>query len=65
MYKCPFCKSTNCEEINTRESVIVGQNQPLTTSINYSSDNYIEFVCTDCGIITKIDPYYYSKNDNN
>lgn len=65
MYECPFCASTNCEEINTHESVIISQNQPLTTSINCSSDNYVEFVCNDCGIVTKIDPMIYREENTN
>lgn len=67
MYKCPFCKSTNCEEISKYELPIIPQpNQPYTGFQHYShNDNLVEFVCNDCGIVTKIDPMIYKEENTN
>lgn len=51
MYKCPFCKSTNCEEVRDYGSSSRAI-QGLPT--NSYKDDFIEFVRNDCGIVTKI-----------
>lgn len=67
MYKCPFCQSTNCDELSNYELPIVPQpNQPFLGMRSYSyNDNLVEFVCNDCGIVTKIDPMIYKEENTN
>lgn len=67
MYKCPFCQSTNCDELSNYELPIVPQpNQPFLGMRSYSyNDNLVEFVCNDCGIVTKIDPMIYKEENPN
>lgn len=67
MYKCPFCQSTNCDELSNYKLPIVPQpNQPFLGMRSYSyNDNLVEFVCNDCGIVTKIDPMIYKEENTN
>ena len=55
MYKCPFCQSTNCEDIAKYDSPHFMQSLPT----NSYQEGLVEFVCNDCGIITKVDPRIY------
>ena len=57
--KCPFCKSENCEVIDKLQEVHIFH-QPVTPNITQSAnDKFVEFICNDCGIITKVDPKIY------
>ena len=62
MYKCPFCKSTDCEEL--RDYGMPQPNQPYF-GIDYNYNNsLVEIVCHDCGIVTKIDTSFYKDTSN-
>lgn len=61
MYKCPFCKSTDCEEL--RDHHIPQPNQPYFGASYSYNDDLVEMLCHDCGIVTKIDPHYYNTKD--
>lgn len=65
MYKCPFCKSTNCDELSKYDLPLVPQSdKPYMGIQNYSYyNNLIEFICNDCGIVTKIDPMIYEEEN--
>lgn len=58
MYKCPFCQSTNCDELKD-----YGYSSQVVTGIPKHSynDELSEFVCNECGIVTKIDPRIYKE----
>lgn len=62
MFKCPFCQSTDCEELRN-------YNVPIITPIeqmNYSyNDDLIDVLCHNCGIVTKIHPSYYKGAEDN
>lgn len=65
MFKCPFCQSTDCEELLKHPYPITPQyNQPFTGYPYPENDNCIEVLCRGCGIITKIDPYFYKGQDD-
>lgn len=61
MYKCPFCKSTNCEEL--RDYGMPQTNQSFTGSSYSYNDDLVELLCRDCGIVTKIDPRIYKSEE--
>ena len=55
-YKCPFCHSDNTEEI-TKPFGRVSNSWQNPYSV--MQDTNIEYVCLDCGQISKINPIYY------
>ena len=64
MLYCPHCKSHNIQEVpNLPPSYINQQNQTYTNYNPSYNDNFVEFVCCDCGIVTKIDPRIYKSQD--
>lgn len=67
MYKCPFCKSTNCDELSLYELPDpIQPDKPFLGMRPHSyNDNLVEFICNDCGIVTKIDPMIYKEEDAN
>lgn len=58
IYNCPFCKSENTTEI---------QDFPVGGRVYQSSDallketQYSEYVCNDCGQVTKVDNFIKNK----
>ena len=60
MYKCPFCQSTNCTELNDYNY----SSHVVTELPSHSyNDELSEFVCNDCGIVTKFDPRIYKETE--
>lgn len=58
IYNCPFCKSGNTTEI---------QDFPVGSRVYQGSDallketQYSEYVCHDCGQVTKVDNFIKNK----
>ncbi len=63
MYKCPFCKSTDCEELRDyRMSQTTPTGSFMGSTYSYN-DDLVEIRCNQCGIVTKIDPRIYKPEE--
>lgn len=62
MYKCPFCKSTDCEELRDYGMPQPNMTSPFLGTTSYN-DDLVEIRCNQCGIVTKIDPRIYKSEE--